>query len=1155
MAKFTHLHVHSEYSLLDGLAKIDKMLAKAMELGMESLALTDHGAMYGAIKFYLAAREFGIKPIIGVEAYVASRSRFDKQASIDTDRFHLILLAKNETGYKNLMKLTTLAHIEGFYYKPRIDKEILRQYSEGLIASSACLDGEIPSLLLRHEEKKAEEKAKEYLDIFGKDFYLEIQHHPKIPQQKEANTLLVKLSRRLGIPLVATNDSHYVEKDDAEAQDALLAVQTQKLISDKDRITMLNSPDFYLRSQEEMSAAFREYPEAIANTQKIAEVCNLEIPIGKWILPNYPLQEGITAEEELRKMANERLSDRFPKAEKEIKERLDYELEIICNKGFATYFLIVQDFVNWAKKEKIRVGPGRGSASGSLVSYVLRITSIDPLRHNLPFERFMNPQRPTPPDIDIDFADDRRDEVVEYITKKYGSNRVAQIVTFNIMKAKEAVRDIGRVLGMPYSDPDKIAKLIPMGMDIATAIKSVPELETYYHEPKFKRLLDLSMKTEGTVRHASTHAAGIVIADKELTDYAPLQKETKGERLMTQYDMYSLDLNVSEKAIGLLKIDLLGLRNLTILEKAMTFIKQTSGKEIDLSEISLEDKKALNIIASGETTGIFQLESAGMRRLARKLRPSKFSDISAMVALFRPGPMQFIDEFIAGKKDAKSVQYPHPDLKPILSETYGIAVYQEQCLQIANVMGGYSLGEADILRRAIGKKKKSIMTKEKHKFIEKAQELGYEKSTAERVFALIERFAGYGFNKAHSTAYAMIAYQTAYLKAYFPVEFMAAFLTAEAGSSSAPTRDEKVALGIQECRKLKILVLPPDINKSKAGFTIEDHPGSLHGRAIRFGFSAIKNVGQAAIETILTSHDTGGDFHSLTEFCQRVDGQKVNKKVFESLIKVGSMDRFGKRAAMLSSLDNIRNKGNLLQKQKANGQESLFGNDSNTSEPMDNEISRTIDEFSREELLSLEKSLLGIYLTENPLAPLLAKLDGYRTHKLMQLDKDEHNKKMVKVGGAVSDMRVVMTKSTRQEMAFVKLEDDTGSLEVVVFPKVFAKTRVYWVKDKIVLVEGRVEFREDKLAILVENALPLEEAVKKAPDCLPEDKADFEMRISSRISPQKLVELNKVLKQNPGDKKISLIFVDSLGREKHMLLPFGVDYSEKVRVKVEEITQ
>ena len=1151
MAKFTHLHVHTEYSLLDGLCKIDELLLKAIELGMDSIALTDHGVMYGAIKFYLKARDFGIKPIIGMEAYVANRSRFDKQAKLGSDQFHLLLLAKNEKGYKNLIELTTKAHLEGFYYRPRIDMELLKKHAEGLVVSTACLQGKIPQLLMEDNEEEAKKKAKDFLEIFDKNFYLELMSNKEKVQDK-VNKSLVKLSRKLGIPLIATNDVHYVEKNDAEAQDALLAVQTQKMVNDKNRLTMINSPTFYLRSQEEMARLFKEVPDAIENTRKISRVCNLEIPIGNWILPNYPLPAGESAEKHLRDLVKERIADRYPKETKEIKERVEYELEIICKKGFATYFLIVQDFVNWSKQQGIRVGPGRGSVAGSIISYILRVTSIDPLRHNLPFERFMNPQRPTPPDIDMDFADDRRDEVLDYVINKYGKDRVAQIITFNVMKAKESIRDIGRVLGMPYAEPDKVAKLIPFNMKIEEAIKTSPELASLYRQEKYKKLLDLAKKVEGVSRHASTHAAGVVISDKELTEYVPLQKETKGENIITQYDMYDLDLNaaVNEgEALGLLKMDFLGLRNLTILEKTLEYLKQTRGEVVDLSEIDIEDSEALKMIASGETTGIFQLESSGMRRLARKLKPNKFSDIAAMVALYRPGPMQWIDEFIESKKDPQKIRYPHPDLKPILAETYGIAVYQEQCMQIANAMAGYTMGEADRLRLAIGKKKKAVMTREKNKFIQGAIKNGYKKETAENIFALIEKFAGYGFNKAHSTSYAMIAYQTAYLKTHYPVEFMAALLTAESGRSSGP---EKVAQAVEEPRRMGIKVLRPDINKSKVGFTIEDDPQSPGGKAIRFGLSAIKNVGEAAVEVILPSREVGGPFSSLVDFCQRVDTQKVNRKVLESLIKAGAMDSFGKRAAMLSGLDKVRVQGAKIQKEKINGQTNLFDGQEIEGKVSLNPTDQLpeMEEFTRQELLSLERELLGFYLTEHPLAPILAQLRQQRTHQLQQINQGIGAGQRVKIGGIITDLRVVLTKATSREMAFVKIEDESGKLEVVVFPKIYDQTKGIWTKDRIVSIRGRTDLREGNQSLIVESASLLEEESKEKDEKKP---FDFEIEIPNRISSRKLVELNKVFKQNQGKSKIALYFIDNLGRSRRMILPYGVDYTKKVKEKVKEI--
>ena len=711
MSDFVHLHCHSEFSLLDGLAKIPDLLSRAKELGMDSLAITDHGSMYGAIKFFLKAREYGIKPIIGIEAYQAKRSRFDKQQGIDSDSYHLVLLAENNTGYQNLMKLTTLANLEGFYYKPRIDMSILKEHSEGLICLSGCLNGEISQLLLNHQEIQAETRAREFLEIFGEErYYLEIQNHPKVEEQAKVNKKIIALSRKLGIPLVATNDIHYINAEDAEAQEILLCVQTQHTIVESKRpLSMISSPDFYMRNPQEMKGLFIQYPEAIENTVKIAARCNVEIELGRWILPSFEVPPGETGESFVRKLAKERLPARFSKITSIITDRLDYELDIICKKGYATYFLIVADFVNWAKDKGIAVGPGRGSAAGSLVAYSLGITDLDPLEHKLPFERFLNPDRPSPPDIDLDFADDRRDEVIAYVTEKYGHDKVAQIITFGTMEARQAIRDVGRALGMPYAQPDRISKLIPAGaqgfsMTIDKALQTTPELNyAYQNEPETKKLLDLARKLEGVARHASVHAAGVVISDKPLTNYTPLQKETRGEKIITQYDMYCLDLNAADgKAVGLLKMDLLGLRNLTILENSIKFVKETQRIEVDLLKIPLDEKKVYELITSGETTGIFQLESGGMRRLARDLKPNKFSDISAMVALFRPGPMEWIPTFIEAKANPKKIKYPHPDLKPILAETYGIAVYQEQCMQIANTMAGYSMVEADKLRMAIG---------------------------------------------------------------------------------------------------------------------------------------------------------------------------------------------------------------------------------------------------------------------------------------------------------------------------------------------------------------------------------------------------------------------------------------------------------------------
>jgi len=1067
MADFVHLHCHTEYSLLDGLAKIPDLLARAKQYGMDALAITDHGAMYGVFKFYLAARDFGIKPIIGVEAYMASRSRFDKQAGIDSDQYHLILLAKNEIGYKNLMKLITIAHLEGFYYKPRIDTEVLKRYSEGLVCLSGCLEGEIPHLLRVGEEKKAEEKAREFSEIFGENhFYLELQAHPKIPDQEVVNEKIVSLSKKLGLPIVATNDCHYVDPTDAEAQEILLCIQTQHTILEKNRpLTMIDSPDFYLRSQEEMKGLFIQYPEAIENTVRIAKMCDLEIEMGRWVLPHFPVPDGSFPNEYLKKLCYDRLKERFPKPTEEIYKRLDYEISVISQRGYSTYFLIVADFVNWAKKKGIAVGPGRGSVAGSLVSYVLRITDLDPLVHNLPFERFLNPDRPSPPDIDLDFADDRRDEVIAYVTEKYGKDKVAQIITFGTMEARQAVRDVGRALGMPYAQPDRIAKMIPPGaqgfpMTISRALEISPELAAaYQNEPETKRLIDLSRKLEGVARHASTHAAGVVIANKPLVEYVPLQKEVKGDKIITQYDMYCLDLNAADegRAIGLLKMDFLGLRNLTILQNAIKFIKATRNEEIELDKIPLDDKAVFKLIAQGETTGVFQLESSGMRRLARELVPSNFSDIAAMVALFRPGPMDWIDDFISAKKNPKSIRYPHPDLKPILAETYGIAVYQEQCMQIANVMAGYTLAEADKFRRAIGKKKRSLMEKEKEKFIAGCINQGYSRQVAEKVFSLIEKFVGYGFNKAHSASYAMIAYQTAYMKVHYPVEFMTAVLTAESRGSSGPVRDEKLAQAVEECRRMKIGLLPPDINASDIEFTIEE------GK-IRFGLGAIKNVGEAAIQTILSSRNKEGKFKSLADFCRRVDLQKVNKKTLESLIKAGAMDSFGKRASMLASLEKILEESHKEQKRQSLGQTSLFPE---SSEEKD-EILVDIEELSQTELLSFEREFLGFYLTEHPLRPVLNSLSNQITHQITELTEVKPGS-LVRVGGVVTQVKKILTRAGNSEMAFVRLEDLTGPVELIVFPKVYTQYKELLAVDKIIVVSGKVDFKEERPVVLVEK--------------------------------------------------------------------------------------
>ena len=1067
MSDFTHLHVHSEFSLLDGLCRMEDLIAKAKELNMDSIALTDHGTMYGTIKFYQQAKAAGIKPIIGVEAYVAAKSRFDKQPSIDRDQYHLVLLAKNDIGYKNLLKLVSLANLEGFYYKPRIDKEILRKYSEGLIALSACLGGEIPSLLLENQNDKAEKIAREYLEIFGEgNFYLELQMHPNIQEQDMVNEKLVKISRKIGIPMVATNDVHYINPDDAEAHEILLCVQTQRTIIEKNRpMSMLSSPDFYLRSQDEMKNLFARYPEAIENSRKIANRCNLEITLGKWILPRFPVPVTETAETYLKKAAYagaiKKFGDLIPE---KVNQRLEYELSIITKKRYSTYFLIVADFVNWAKQNQIFVGPGRGSAAGSLVSYVLGITGIDPFYFNLPFERFLNPERPSPPDIDLDFADDRRDEVIAYVTQKYGADKVAQIITFGTMEARQAIRDTGRALGMPYAQPDRIAKLIPMGfqgsaMTIDKALKMSADLNVAYNtEEETKKLLDLARKLEGVSRHASVHAAGVVIADKPLVEYTPLQKEARGEKIVTQYDMYT----VGEDGIGLLKMDFLGLRNLTIIGKTLQLIKQIRGENVNISKIPLDDEETFKLLSKGETTGIFQLESAGMRRYIKDLKPTSVFDLMAMVALYRPGPMGVIPEFIARKHDASKITYPHPLLEKVLANSYGIIAYQDDVLLTAITLAGYSWGEADKLRKAVGKKIISEMKKQEEKFIAGCKKNGVTQEKAAEIFHLIEPFAGYGFNKAHAACYAMIAYWTAYLKSRYSVEFMTAVLSAESRATSGPIKEEKLSMLVEECKRMKIHLLGPDINRSQVDFFIEKD--ARRNNCIRFGLSAIKNVGSAAIDTILSSRRRDSNFSSLADFCSRVDLSKVNKKIMESLIKSGAFDEFGGRAAQMTALSQIMLEANKQRKNSDSGQIGLFAESANiafTALP-------NVEEFTKTETLHFEKELFGFYLTEHPLTPMFSKIAPRVTHNISDLNTDDVGA-VVLVGGVITQVKKIVTKTSNQEMAFARVSDLSGTIEVVVFPRVYALVKKILLSDSVVLVKGKMDEKDGRLMLLAND--------------------------------------------------------------------------------------
>jgi len=1072
--KFTHLHVHSHYSLLDGLAKIDELVNKAKELGMNSLALTDHGVMYGAIEFYRKATAAGIKPIVGVEIYTTSGSRFEKTAGKSDIRNHMVLLAKNKTGYLNLIKLVTKAHLEGFYYKPRIDKELLEKYHEGLIALTACLQGEIPKALMAEDWGLAKRTALEYQKLFGKDnFYLEIMDHPNELDQVRINERLIKLSKETGIPLVATNDVHYINKEDAEVHDVLICIQTNRTVNEKERMIMTNE-NYSLKSPEQMARAFKKNPEAIKNTQKIADKCNLKIDLDKIELPHFPLPENETENSYLKKLCKQGLSERYSKnlfADKnykitldDVKKRLKYELEIIKKIGFASYFLIVQDVVNWAKSQGIVVGPGRGSAAGSIVSYLINITNVDPLKYKLLFERFLNPERISMPDIDLDFADIRRDEVIEYASKKYGKDHVAQIITFGTMAARAAIRDAGRALGYTYNFCDQIAKMIPLGFSLSESLEKVSELsKSYDTDDQVKTLIDIAKKLEGVARHASTHACGVVITKNPLECYVPCQYGSQKEDIITQYEMKSIE------SLGLLKMDFLGLKNLTIIENAINLVKAVRNKKIDINEIPLDDKKAFDLFRKADTTGVFQLESSGMRKNLQKLKPNDLEDIIAMVALYRPGPMSLIPDFIARKHGEKEIKYIHPKLKPILQNTYGIMVYQEQLIQLAKDLGGFASSEADVLRKAVGKKIRKLLDQQASKLIEGMVKNGIEKEVAQKIWDTIEPFAQYGFNRSHATCYALIAYQTAYLKANFTEEFITALMQADQKDL------DRINILVDEAKKHDIKVLPPDINESFDNFTLV--PGEKP--AIRFGLAAIKNVGHNVVRVIVQERKKNGDYNSMADFLSRLtpepgESSVVNKKSLENLIKAGSFEKLGNRKEFLDELENLLSFAKEIQKTKQYGQTSLFGSDeSPKNELLFNSGSSERKKLKNDEI-QWEKELLGMYISDHPL----------NSHKealkdvvvlIKDLNKNHINRK-VKIAGVIDKITKFITK-TGKIMLFVGLEDLTGKIESLVFANVLEKNPTAWQEGKIILLTGRVSDKDENLKILCDEAeeLPVQD--------------------------------------------------------------------------------
>lgn len=1045
--KFTHLHTHSHYSLLDGLPKIPELLDYVKELGMDSVALTDHGVLYGAVEFYQEAKARGIKPIIGVEAYVAFESRLQKRPNIDSKSYHMILLVKNQKGYENLVKLVTLSHLEGFYYKPRIDEELLEKHAEGLIGTSACINGKIPRLLLAGKDEEAEALAKKYELWFGKgNFYLELQHQDNIKEQKGLNKKLVALSQKTGVPLIATNDIHYLRPEDAEAQDVLMLINTGSDPNDPERLS-LKEIDVSMRSPEKMVELFKDVPQAIENTQKIVDSIDFEFELGKAQLPHFPVPEGKTPEAYLTELCEAGLQKKYgERVTLEIRERMNYELSVINKTGFAGYILIVQDFTNWALQQRIRRN-ARGSAAGSLVCYLTDITSVDPIKYGLLFERFLNPERVSMPDIDMDFTDRRRDEVLTYVAEKYGKDHVAQIITFGTMAARAVIRDVGRALGYEYSYCDTLAKMIPFGMDLEETSEKVSEFrDLYNNDPQGKKLIDLAKKLEGVARHASTHACGVVISAMPLTNLVPLQHPTQDDaNIVTQYEMHAIE------DLGLLKMDFLGLKNLTIIEDTLARIFVIRNEKIDLEKIPYDDKKTYKLLQDALSTSVFQLESSGMQRYLKELKPTEFEDIMAMVALYRPGPMQFIPDYIERKHDRQKITYIVPELEPLLKNTQGIMIYQEQLMKLAQEIAGFTLGEADVLRKAVGKKIKGLLDAQETKFIEGTVKKGFDKKIAKELWQWILPFASYGFNKSHSCAYATIAYETAYLKAHYPVEFMASVLTSEKADV------ERIALLIEECKKMGIEVLPPNINESLKNFTVVPNQPK-----IRFGLLAIKNVGTNIIDAIVGERKASGEYKSISDFINRAHSKDLNKKSMEALIKAGAFDAFLERNQLLLNLEKLLEIARENQKNKSNGQIGLFG-----TLPVSHEIKMEPSTPAKLlEKLTWEKELLGLYVSSHPLNG-FKKLFESKCFAVSKIDNSMVNKKII-LGGLINSVKKIITKSGKP-MLFMKFEDLTAKTEIVVFPNLLDRNPNVLQENKIVFIAGRVDNRNGEIKIIADD--------------------------------------------------------------------------------------
>ena len=1062
---FTHLHVHTEYSLLDGSNKIKEYVARVKELGMDSAAITDHGVMYGVIDFYREAKAAGINPILGCEVYVAPNSRFDREVGSDEDRYyHLVLLAENNQGYANLMKIVSLGFVEGFYYRPRVDKELLRQYHEGIIALSACLAGEVPRYLTRGLYEEARQTALEYQEIFGKDnYFLELQDHG-IPDQRLVNQQLLRMSEELHIPLVATNDVHYTYEDDVAAHDILLCIQTGKKLTDENRMRY-EGGQYFVKSPEQMAELFPYALQALENTHKIAKRCHVEIEFGVTKLPRFDVPSPYTSWEYLNKLCYEGLDERYGDRAEELKSRLKYELDTIQKMGYVDYFLIVWDFIRYARDHGIPVGPGRGSAAGSIVSYTLGITQLDPIRYNLLFERFLNPERVSMPDIDVDFCFERRQEVIDYVVRKYGKDCVAQIVTFGTMAARGVIRDVGRVMDLPYALCDSIAKMIPQELNITIdkALEMNHELKTLYDtDEKIKELINMSRRLEGLPRHTSMHAAGVVISQKEVDEYVPLSRAADGT-IVTQFTMTTLE------ELGLLKMDFLGLRTLTVIDNAVRLVAKDTGRKLDMLKIDYNDRAVLDSIGTGKTEGVFQLESGGMKNFMKELKPQSLEDIIAGISLYRPGPMDFIPQYIRGKNNPETITYDCPQLQPILEPTYGCIVYQEQVMQIVRDLGGYTLGRSDLVRRAMSKKKAAVMAKERQNFVygNKEEDVpgcianGIDEKTANKIYDDMTDFAKYAFNKSHAAAYALVAYQTAYLKYYYPVEFMAALMT------SVIDNPPKVAEYILTCRQMGIRILPPDINVGEAGFTVD-------GKNIRYGLSAIKSIGRPVIDAVVEERTLGGPYRSLKDFIERLTGKETNKRTIENFIKSGAFDGLGgTRKQFMMIYADIMDRIAHEKKSSMTGQMSLFDL-MGEEDKREYEIQLPkVGEYDKEQLLAFEKEVLGIYVSGHPLEKYEALWKHVITNVTSDFALDEetgHSKVMdgnrAVIGGILTDKRVKYTK-TNKTMAYLTVEDLVGTVEVVVFPKDYEKNLQYLNVDDRVFIRGRVSSEDDQSSKLI----------------------------------------------------------------------------------------